>query len=190
MKIISIANSTAYATRKHQQNGALSLELGLVLLVVALLVSAAVVYYRDNIRKSSISANIGSLTYIAANARVKYGKQNMYVQATTANVVRAQVIPVGLRDGAAATASNLFGAAITTAAATLTGANDAMTIVWGNIPTGQCSDIITGSMDEFRQISVGATIVKPLDGVLNLTTLETACDVAAPVAATFWVGRS
>lgn len=188
---ISVPKVDVTINRKKQL-GAFSLELGLVLLVVALLVAAAVVYYRDNIRKTSINENVTALQYIGSNARVKYGKSNLYAQATTANTVRSQVIPTGLRDGGAGvlTASNPFGGVITTAPQNLTGTADAMRITWPTIPPGQCSDIVSGAQGEFRQVIVAATVVKPIDGVINLTTLETACDVAAPVTATFDVGRS
>lgn len=193
MKQISVSKPLAYAKRKKQQLGAFSLELGLVLLVIAILVAAAVVYYRDNVRKTSINENVAALQYIGSNARVKYGKANLYAQATTANTVRSQVIPKDLRDGGANTATNPFGAVIATAPATLTGVNDSMVTTWGNIPAGQCSDIISGAQGEFRRVQVAAVDVKPTDAAINLTTLETQCESAGlngVVMAQFWVGRS
>lgn len=185
--------SLAARAKKAAQRGALSLELGLVLLVLAVLVAAAVIRFIDNSRKNSINDNVEALNFIGSNTIAKYGKQNQYAQATTANAVRNLVIPKEMRDGLAVTASNPFGAQITLTPLNLTGTNDAVRIDWGNIPSNQCSDIVTGVQGTFRQITVAGTNVKPLDGVIDLTALETQCESAgvnASVAAQFFVGRS
>lgn len=129
----------------------------------------------------------------AANLRMKYGSTNQFLQATTANAVRSSVIPAELRDGSASTASNAFGSAIVVAVDSLTGTSDAAKFNWGNVPSNQCSDIVSGTAGEFRKITVAGADVKALDSTLNLTTLETQCEsagVGGNVSLVFWVGRS
>ncbi|MDD2609465.1 MAG: type 4 pilus major pilin [Giesbergeria sp.] len=172
------------------QNGFLSLELGLVLLVVAGAIVAGVLSYRDNLRKTSINNNTQQISSIAANLRSKYGQSNMYGSVTTALAVRSQAIPEFLRDGTNATASNSFGGAITVTPVTLTGANDSVQLVWPNVPANQCSDIVTNVQREMRQITVGTTSVKANNGQINLTALETACEASTAATLNFWIGRS
>ena len=172
------------------KKGFLSLELGLVLLVVAVAIVAAVLSYRDNLRKTSINNNTQQISSTSANLRAKYGQANLYGSVTTALAVRSQSIPEALRDGTAATASNSFGGAIVVTPATLTGANDAVQLDWPNVPANQCSDLVTNVQREMRQISVGSTSVKDNNGTLDLNALETACESSPAQTLKFWIGRS
>jgi hypothetical protein len=58
------------------------LEAGLVLLVVAIMIVAAVVYYRDNLRKTSVNTNISHLLAIASSGRSTFGQTNQYANVT------------------------------------------------------------------------------------------------------------
>lgn len=194
MNLFSVSRRTGKrgnrAVLKSCYKGFLSLELGLVLLVVAVAIVAAVLSYRDNLRKTSINTNTQQISGTAANLRAKYGQANLYGSVTTALAVRSQSIPSALRDGTAATASNSFGGSITVTPATLTGANDALEIEWPNVPADQCSDLVTNVQREMRQISVGSTSVKSNNGTLDLAALETACESAPAQSLKFWIGRS
>lgn len=178
---------------RRRQGGFLSVELGLVLLVVAVLVVGAVAYYNSNLRKTSISTNVQQIQAIAGAAKATYGYQNLYGQVTTAVAVQGHLIPVSLRDGAASTATNNFGSAITVTPVNGTGTNDMLQVVWGNVPSDQCSDIVLGVASSLRRVSVGATVVKPLDGAINIATLNTACEAntnTGNVDLTLAIGRS
>ena len=177
-------------TRYKFHKGFMSLELGLVLLVIAVAIVSAVLYYRDNLRKTSINNNIQQISSTAASLRAKYGQSNQYGSVTTSLAVRSSAIPEALRDGTAATASNSFGGAITVAPTTLTGANDSLEIVWPNVPDKQCSDIVTSVQREMRQVAVDSTTVKANNGQLDLNAVETACESASAVTLHFWIGRS
>jgi type II secretory pathway pseudopilin PulG len=177
----------------RRQRGFLSVELGLVLLVVAILVVGAVAYYNSNLRKTSISTNVQQIQAIAGSAKATYGYQNLYGQVNTAVAVQGHLIPDSLRDGAANTATNNFGAAIVVSPVNGTGTNDMLQVTWGNVPSDQCSDIVLGVATSLRRISVGATVVKPLDGAINIATLNDACEAntnTGNVALTLAIGRS
>lgn len=176
--------------KTKQQHGFLSLEMGLVLLVIAVIIVGSVMYYRDNLRKTSVQNNTQQILSAASNMRAKYGQSNQYGVVTTAIAVRSGVIPAALRDGDDATATNSFGGSIAVAPATLTGANDSVEITWPSVPKNQCSDIVTNADPEMRQIAVGSTTVKTNNGTLDLDALETACESDTTVDLHFWVGRS
>jgi type II secretory pathway pseudopilin PulG len=176
-------------SQKRKQLGAFSIELGLVLLVVLGIIAAAVWWYRDNIRKTSINDNTSQLLHISSNMISKYGKPGRYADVTTAIAVQAGVIPANLRDGAGNTATNLFGGDVTVAPQTLTGANDSMLLTWPAVPRNQCSDIVSGVAGEFRRIDVGATTVKPDNADLDIADLETACDSADVQDLALSIGR-
>jgi type II secretory pathway pseudopilin PulG len=178
---------------RGKQAGFISVELGLSLLVVALIIIAAVLFYQDNVRKTSINTNVQYLQLIAGNAKTTYGARNEYGQVTTAVAVQGHVIPDSLRDGdAVATATNPFGSPITVTSATTAGAGtpDVLDVAWGNVPRNQCAEIVTGVANVMRTITVNGTAVKPLDSPLNLALTTTQCEAAQNVTVTFRVGRS
>lgn len=177
-------------TSKKIMQGFLSLEMGLVLLVTAIIIVGAVIYYRDNLRKTSVQANVQQVLATSSALRAKYGQSNKYSLVTTELAVRSGSIPESLRDGSAGTATNSFGGAIAVTPATLTGANDSVEIVWPNVPKKQCSDIISGVEGELRQVAVGSATVKANNGALDSVGLETACEAADAQDLHFWVGRS
>jgi Tfp pilus assembly protein PilE len=186
--------STASAQRSRtHQGGFLSVELGLVLLVVAILIVGAVALYSNNLRQTSIGSNITDIQNIASVAKANYGNSNQYGSVTTAIAVRSHIVPATLRNGNLATATNKFGTAITFVSANGTGTNDLLTLTWGNVPSSQCAEIVTGSEGSMRRITVAGTVVKPLDGKLAVDTLSTACEANTSdgnVVVLFDIGRS
>lgn len=187
------SSATVGLCRPANQGGFLSVELGLVLLVVAILVVGAVALYSNNLRQTSIGSNITDVQNIASVAKANYGNSNQYGSVTTAIAVRSHIVPAPLRDGTAATATNKFGAAITFTPANGTGTNDLLTLTWGNVPSSQCAEIVTGSEGAMRRITVAGTVVKPLDGKLAIDTLSTACEANTSdgnVTVLFDIGRS
>lgn len=175
----------------RKMRGFLSLEAGLVLLVVAIMIVAAVIYYRDNLRKTSVNTNVSHILATASAGRSTFGQTNQYANVTTAVAVASNMIPPALRDGAAQTATNTFGGAITVAPATLTGAvADALQITWPNVPSNQCVDIVMGIQGEARRVQVAAVDVKAVDAPINLATATAQCDSANVVVIDMFVGRN
>lgn len=188
--ILNKVRATRKGVKSKPQNGFMSLELGLVLLIVALAIVAAVLYYRDNLRKTAINTTTQQMLSVSSNLRAKYGQANKFGAITTSVAVRAGVIPEFLRDGTGTTATNPYGGAITLVPASLNGTNDSVQVTWPNVPKDQCSDIVTNIEREMRQVSVGSTVVKDGGGPMDIEALETACDAATAVTIDFWVGRA
>ena len=98
MKTSSLHSTASHtvvsATRRRpKQGGFLSVELGLVLLVVAILIVGAVALYSNNLRQTSIGANITDIQNIASVAKANYGNSNQYGSVTTAIAVRSHIVP-------------------------------------------------------------------------------------------------
>lgn len=183
--------SASFKKATHQKNkGFLSLEAGLVLILVGVLVVIAVINYRDNLRKTSVNTNVTQLISISGTLRSVYGTANQYANVTTAIAVSGNVIPQELRDGTSTSATNTFGGAIAIAPATLTGPSDSIQITWPKVAKNQCQDIAMGLVGEMRKVQVNGTDVKPLDGQVNIANLTTQCDSADTVTLNFFVGRS
>lgn len=183
------ARNRLKAAKGLKQKGFISIEMGLGLLVVAFLIAAAVMYYRENQRRNSVNNNHSEILSIAGTLVSKYGQLNRYGDVTTDLAVKAGVVPAHLRDPGADTAQNRFGGPIEIAPVDLTGTNDGIALTWANVPANQCSDIVSASQGEFRVITVDGTEVKGDGAELEFDALEEACDAGAPVELVFTAGR-
>lgn len=173
-----------------KQQGFLSLEAGLVLLVVALAIVSAVMYYRDNLRKTSINTNVNQILATAGAARSVFGQANQYGQVSTAIAVSANIIPSALRNGNTSTASNNFGGEISVSPVNLSGNSDGLKISWPNVPSNQCMEIVMGIQAEMRKLQISGSDIKPLDGSLNIANTSTQCESSSHVALDLFVGRT
>ena len=171
-------------------NGFLSLEAGLVLLVVALAIVSAVMYYRDNLRKTSVNSNVNQILAAAGAARSVFGQANQYAQVTTAIAVSANIIPSALRNGTTQSASNNFGGEISVSPANLSGTSDGLKISWPNVPSNQCIEIIMGVHAELRKLQVAGSDVKALDSPLSIANLSTQCEASSHLVLDLFVGRT
>lgn len=178
------------ATNSKLENGFLSLEAGLVLLVVALAIVSAVMFYRDNLRKTSINTNVNQILATAGAARSVFGQANQYGQVTTAIAVSSNIIPSTLRNGNSQTATNNFGGEISVVPTNLSGTSDGLKITWPNVPSNQCIEIVMGVHAELRKLQVAGTDIKPLDSNLNIANTSSQCESSGHVALDLFVGRS
>lgn len=199
MRFFSSSLNRLYSNKNHcgfryknfkLQKGFLSLEAGLVLLVVALAIVSAVMYYRDNLRKTSINNNVNQILATTGAARSVFGQANQYAQVTTAIAVSANIIPSALRNGSTQTATNNFGGEIRVAPANLSGTADGLKITWPNVPSNQCIEIIMGVQAELRQLQVAGTDIKPLDSGLNIANTSSQCESSSHVDLDLFVGRT
>lgn len=172
------------------QRGDFLVSLTIALIIVAIIGGSAFVYLKENTRKNEINESVTKVGATAGALRKSFGINNQYGSVTTAVAVKARVIPEDQRIPTTDTAQNIYGGLVTVAPVTLTQANDAVALTWNNVPVAQCSDIVLGTAGVARSISVAGTTVKAVDGTVNIATLTTQCDVAAPVAIIWNVGRT
>lgn len=176
--------------RQKKQRGISMVELTLALIILSVLAGAAYYAFQENSRKNEVKEAIALATTIAGELRSKFGTNNMYGNVTTAVSVQSRAIPEQFRITGTNTAQNSWGGAITTTPVTLTATNDAISLSFANVPQDECMDIVIGTQQTGRRISVAGTVVKPTDTTLNLATLATQCESAANVAVVWDVGRS
>lgn len=180
-------------TRKFRKQGGFTLpELFLTLVVVVILLGLGFIVFQKVNRMISVNDNLTQITTMAGAAQSTYGRTNQYGLVTTAVAVQGHVIPSELRDGTAATATNKFGGAVTVAPATsgAGGANDMLAVTWPNVPSDQCSDIVSGVAGAMRRIAVNGTDVKTLDTAISPVLASTQCEAATNVTIVFYIGRS
>lgn len=167
------------------------LELSIVLVLVSVVAFAAFVGYQRNARRVSVKDNTSLITETSAELKKKFGMTNNYGNVTTALAVQSRAIPEELRIPGTNTAQNSYGGLITAVPATLTQPNDAVQLDWNLVKQAECIDLVIGVNDVARRIEVPAgTAVKATDGMLNLATLATQCELAANTAIVLFIGRS
>lgn len=175
---------------KMRQRGDFLISLTVALLITAVIAGSAFIYFRDNLRQNDIKEAVQKVNTTGGSLRANFGLNNQYGSVTTAIAVQSRAIPEDQRIPGTTTAQNVFGGAVTVTPVTLTQPNDGLTLSWANVPTWACSQIVLGTQNTARRISVGGTPVKALDGALTAATMTTQCDVAAPVVITWDFGRT
>lgn len=191
MKFVKhVKSQLPFANARKRSKGFISLETGLVLVFIAIVLGGVILAFSGWLRRNSVSSNVQAMTFTAGAAKANFGQANRYAAVDTAVAVRGHLLPEDLRDGAAATATNSFGGAITFAPVNLTGTADGLGVTWNNVSSNQCSDIVYGIKDAARQISIGGTVVKPTDADIVDVTLGAACEAAGTVPILMVVGRS
>jgi prepilin-type N-terminal cleavage/methylation domain-containing protein len=181
------SKSTQLARRR--QRGLTMVELSVVLVIAALLIAAVFTALRSNQRRVELRDNQAMITQIVADLQGKFGRTGQYANTTLALAVQSRSIPEELRIAGTNTAQNGYGGLIALAPATCTVANDCLDLTWAQVPQAQCMDLVIGTQNVARRISVNAVVVKALDGALDLGALATNCEAAGVVPVLYAVGR-
>lgn len=165
---------------------------GLLLGVMVASIIAIVAYdqYSISSRKTRIETAVSQITTITASAQKVFGPDNQFGDVTTAIAVQANVVPASLRIAGTGTAQNTYDGAITFTPDSITAANDSLAMGYAHVRRADCYEIVGQVQRLYRRIVVGATTVKPNDGVLDVSALGTACDSSATSDLTFVFGRS
>lgn len=197
MKAVSIKSVSPVAPqnlhsnpRYRRQRGDFMVSLTIALIIVSVISIGAYIAFRDNTRKNETREAITRVNNTSGLLRSNFGVNNMYGTVTTAVAVQSRTIPEDQRIPGTTTAQNAFGGAVTVTPVTLSSTNDGVSLQWDNVPPNNCGELVLGTQATSRRISVGGTTVKPLDGAINVATLNTACDAAAPVAIIWDIGRT
>jgi len=183
-----IGHEPAGPARRRQRG---NMMIGTMLAMVIGSIMALVVYdqYTDSQRKTRLEAATSEISTMIAEAQKVYGAANQYGSVTTAIAVQGGVVPTRLRIAGTNTAQNKYNGAVTMTPATITSANDSLTLGYANVRREDCQDVVMSVEKLNRGVSVAGTAVKPNDGTLNLASLATACDTTANVAVNFTFGR-
>jgi len=172
-----------------RQRGLTMVELSVVLVIAALLIAAVFTALRANQRRVEVRDNQALITQIASDLQGKFGRTGQYANTNLALAIQSRAIPEELRIGTGTTAQNGYGGLLALAPVNCTVANDCIDLTWAQVPQTQCMDLVIGTQNVARRISVNAVVVKPLDGQLNLGTLATNCEAAGIVPIVYSIGR-
>jgi type II secretory pathway pseudopilin PulG len=187
-RLAQLKNSQNHAKRMGQRGfSMISVLLGLV--VAGILGAIVIEQFNDGQRKARIEAATSQILTMTAEAQKLYGNNNQYGQVTTAIAVQGNIVPARLRIAGTNTAQNKYNGAITFAPATITSANDSLTMTYANVLKDDCQDVVNAVQALMRQVQVAGTDVKPADGVISVATMSTQCDSAARVPLAFTFGR-
>lgn len=175
-----------------RQAGFTLIEIGVVLLLIA--IAGIVVFTRfvDNRDSSNVNTMASDLSKVAVSVASVFPAPQTFValgnNVATANC--AVLINNGLFQGTSFRAvggvppdlRHLFDdGTVGCGAATLVNANDGFTLQFNGMRDDTCSKLVRASESNARRVSVNGTVVKPLNGQLNPATLGTQCTIVASV---------
>jgi type II secretory pathway pseudopilin PulG len=174
------------ALRRQRGNALVFSMLGLV--IGGIVLALGINYYQTSQANAQVQSTVSEITAIIGGAQQNYGQYG-YNGLTTAVAVGSRVIPETRADAGGKTATNSYSGAITLVDNSSTTPNTAR-LSYANVPASQCSQIINGAQILARQVSVGATDVKSLDGAVDIAKVTTQCTAAAAVSIDFVFGRT
>lgn len=161
----------AHARHTGQRGNALLYTL-LALVLGGIGVSLGVAQYRDAEQATTVQSTVAEVNTIIGATKQNFGQYD-YVGLTTDLAVGMRIIP----------ANNKFGGAVT-----LVGAGGTALLTYAGVPATMCVNILNATQSLARQVRVGGTNVKPLDGTVDLAALSTQC--AAGGAIEWTIGRT
>jgi type II secretory pathway pseudopilin PulG len=171
------------------QKGFGLLEIGLALLVVAVLGIYAYGQYADSRDETVSSAEVSDMTLYWAKTQQRYSSNPSYAGLTTAGLIGANVFPHSMDLVPGTSVVNKYQGTVAAAAVTLTTAGDGVEFTMSGYPQNGCASVVPKVANGARKIDVNGTIVKPLDGALNVTGLGTACLASSANVIKFSIGR-
>lgn len=168
-------NRTAQLAHKAER-GISFIPILLGLVIVALFTVVVVNQYNDSVRTTRIEGAKSEITTIISNAQRSYGAARQFAAVTTPMAINGNIIPANMRVGAGA--QNVYDQAVLLVAQTCAVAGDCLRLTYPTAP-GDCQEVVLAALPFTRLITVGTTVVRPLDGAINMASLNTACNVAA-----------
>lgn len=182
-------SKTSHSTRfDRKQAGDFMVSLSIALIVVAIISAGVFIAFRENTRKNEVKETITAVTTTAANLRKNFGINNTYGSVTTAIGVQSRTIPEEQRNPGTTTASNAYGGNITIVPISITALNDIVMLTYRNVPSSQCVDIVLGTQNIARGIGNGISMIKPVDGVLDIAALANQCESSGQID--WFIGRT
>lgn len=178
--------------RNNRQAGFSLIEIGVVLLLVA--IAGIVVFTRfvDNRDSNNVNTMASDLSKVAVSVASVFPAPQSF--AALGNTVVTNNCGVLINNGLfQGTSFRAVGGAtpdlrhvfddgtIGCGAATLVNANDGFTLQFNGMRDDTCSKLVRAAEGNARRVSVNGTVVKPLNGTLNPATLGTQCTIAASV---------
>lgn len=171
------------------QKGFGLLELGLALLVIAVLGIYAYGQYASAREETQAQSEVADITSYWAKSQERYANQRNYTGLTTVALIQSNVFPASMILVPSVSVINKYQGNVTAAASTLTTADDGVDFTVSGYSTPGCSSVVPKVSNGARRITIGGTVVKPLDGQLDIAALGTQCSASPVGAVVYSIGR-
>lgn len=162
-----------------RQKGMSLVEIAIVIVIAAAVISAALVGVPQVLANQKASEAASEYPALFANVQRLYKSVNNYpAGAITAVVINNNGFPENRVTGkgtAAAAATSVWGTAVTVTG----GGAQTATVTIAGVPNYECRELINSIQANARAVTVGATVVKAAGAAINTATLGTACENAA-----------
>ncbi len=174
------------ATSRQRGNALVFAMLGLV--VGGIVLALGIGYYQRAQADAQSQSTVSEIGAIVGAAQQNYGQYG-YAGLTTAIAVGSRVIPEIRADSSGSTATSAYSGAITLNDNSSATAGTAI-LSYANVPSSQCAQLVNATQGLAREITIGSSAVKPLDGVVDVAVLNAQC-IGAPAVSIHWIfGRS
>lgn len=177
------------ALRMRSEAGFTLLELIFVLVVAALIAIPVYSRFTESRTRSLISEESENLLAVIGSSQDKWANAEDYAGATQVVMRDNNVIPRAMLTGGAIV--NKARGTMTCAPVTIgsTGSNDGLECTVTNYPPAFCAGVAQKLDRAVRRITIGGTLVKPVDGTLDLTALGTQCNAPGLPAVAFVIPK-
>lgn len=175
---------------KKRQHGLTVVELVIAITLSLLVVAAGIVGASKFVAANKVSQTLEELPLIFTKTQKVYSSAANYSGISITNLVNNRVFPADLvTAGTPPTVANRMGGAITVAAGTISVANDGAAFSLSGLPEEACVDIVNGMQASAARVSVDGSVVKPINGTLDIPGLGTACNDSASNTVEFLIGK-
>jgi len=169
--MMKFSNGKAFSLRRKNKGFNL-IELGIVMVVIAVAVAAVGLGARALMRSTKVNGETDRISFMASKYR-----GYLSTSVDTSGVSNTQAVTIhAVRDDAVSGASTIlsrFGGQVTVAPATLMTANDAVSFQYAGVGQDECIAFVKQAAGQFNQISVNGTVVKSTTAsVVTDATLE------------------
>jgi PilS N terminal len=165
----------AYARSPHHpgqsQRGNSLIYMLLALVLGGIGLAVGVQQYQDAERSTMVQLTVAEVNVIIGNAKQQFGRYG-FDGLTTEIAVGSQVIPQSMAGGNFG-AMNRFGGWVSLSRNVPVPGTAQLLYV--GVPVDVCVGIVTGTQAQARAVQVNTQQAKPLDGVLDLAVLASAC---------------
>lgn len=165
------------------------LEIGLALLVVAVLGIYSYGQYASAREETLAQSEVADMTSYWAKTQQRYANQSNYAGLTALALVQSNVFPKSMNLIANTSVQNKYNGALAAAPINLTGTLDGVKFTLSGYNKAGCTDVIPKVANGARRIIVNGAAVKPLDATLNIALLGGSCTDTNTNVLEFDIGR-